>query len=241
MPLEVSIFNQDEMARLLVALGAELNLPTKLSIQLADGAKSFHVTTLDHVRLLSSKVEVAKIPSNTFSRSFTSDSPPPTDQGPAWKTDLIRLVLEVENHPRKVDATTTSHTQSDSHLDEMKTYYDGLIDVMLMRQAQTGAEAFEASGSSVDRLQQICPCIEVTQCPSDSDSDYVWESDPEFYRHTLGSRPDLSVQYDELYAACATGDDAKIQRLCLPQPGHKPSKDLLPISVYWGQSNTGEV
>jgi hypothetical protein len=48
-------------------------------------------------------------------------------------------------------------------------------------------------------------------------------------------------EYNELYEACYAGDDAKIQKLCLPAEGasDKDKKRLLNISVFIDDNTLG--
>lgn len=52
-----------------------------------------------------------------------------------------------------------------------------------------------------------------------------------FYRHDY-IPASLNASYDDLYEACFTGDNDKIQQLCLPLEGSEIASTLLSMSVY---------
>ena len=253
MPLEVAVAKHDEVARLLVVLGAELNLPTQYSLN--DFGRNSQFTILDYLRVASSEVnEVVtrkKVEDGSLEDNEDDHSAPPAgahtieDKGsvaddPAWKTEIRRLVLEFEaSSTVQANIAAQVKQQNAHHLDETKEYIDELATLMVAHDAKSSVEVFRAAQSSNNVLEKLRENINVINPYADA---YVRGARrAKFHKHGFGPCQDLASQYEELYTACWTGDDAKIKQLCLPNDAEQSSNAPLQISVHWGDGSSGRL
>lgn len=259
MPIETALANYDESVRLLIALGADLNLPTRESLRWGE-SRDNQYTPLDYARMVGDKIKEiksaepnhsssTKVSDGTFlmilsrtSRMFANMIPgtvatvPKNESEPAWKTACSEIIDKYEEFHK--GNTTTSHYRQGPFLDEIKAYYDEAAELMEARQAKASAEIWKSSISDESRMKTI----------KDRLQNHFWFNYQsytrfappfQFFRHGLGNRIELNALYEELYEACWNGDNAKIRKLCLPQVGRKSQETPLQISVQWGTNYQG--
>ena len=268
MPLEVALAKYDEVAHLLVALGAEVNLPTRESLRYGGDNRDNHYTYLDYAQAMISKLEEAKNPKSTTQSTTTSafgtgrhrltrrqraiasadrgDAAAPADETdneqPAWKVELLKIHQQVEQLEREKSKTTSQIHQPQAFIDEIKNYYNDVAELLSSHQGKSGAEIFKSKLANEQRLQTLKSRLN-TYHHSTYTPIYGLNHPLRFYRHgyfeNSSMRAKLSERYEELYAACWSGNNAKIQRLCLPQVSQKETP--LQISVHWGDNWRGEL
>lgn len=235
MPVETALANYDEVVHLLIALGAEINLPTKESLRWGADNRDTHFTALDYARIVISKVDE----SVKFSESNAAPAHSkiiPVQNSPQWKLDFIDVANKYGEEQSKSAGTWGNYQQVD-YLDEVKTYFDEVAEDLLAHQAKTGGEVFKSKMPNDVRIKPIADRFSRHYRPMRLQN-YGLNWPFAFERHMLGARPALDARYEELFEACWSGDNLKIQKLCIPQPGRK-SDPPLQISVHWGDKWRG--
>lgn len=259
MPIETALANCDESVRLLIALGADLNLPTRESLRWGDNRDNQY-TPLDYARMVSDKIKEikssepdhsssAKVSDGTFpmilsrtSRMFANMIPgtvatvPKNESEPAWKTACSEIIDKYEEFHK--GNTTTSHYRQEPFLDEIKAYYDEAAELLVASQAKAGAQIWKSDIPGESRIKTMRNRLQNYYWPTPNS--YSGFAPPfQFFRHRLGNRIELNALYEELYEACWNGDNTKIRKLCLPQLGCKSQETPLQISVQWGTNYQG--
>ena len=271
MPLEVAMSNYDEVAHFLIALGAEVNLPTKNSLQCAGENRDEHYTALDYARVIVSRIEEAQNPvaqttvtqhaaMNTgttrrirlghlgrggiFGGAHHTLGSTDTDT-PVWKTELRKIVADYEKaqKERNPEPTYAVHHQTE-YLDELKEYFDEVATTLQAHQGKPGGDVFRGkmSDNGDARLRPL-----ENRLPRYYKSNYTYIStlsSPGFHRHGMnegsGMIAELAARYEELFVACWSGNNTKIQKLCLPQQTGKNQETPLQISCHWGDNFRGQ-
>lgn len=262
MPIEVALGNYDDVVTLLAALGADLNMPTKDSLRYGNDIRDNHYTPLDWTRAAREKLVEAK--SNDPSRTkTTNDNAPaatavlgttgllggglhntamtallpalPNPEASAWKTEFSDMVKTYD----KVQAEKSAQTSvQGANIDDLKAYFEEMSDVLVAAQAKYGDEVWKSQeGTHNQRMSLVKSRINAFWWPSQNST--AIQKPFLFFRHGLGNRVELNALYEELYTACWSGDNAKIRKLCLPQPGRKVQDLPLQISVHWGNNWQG--
>jgi hypothetical protein len=252
MPVEIALNNYDEAVHLLVSLGAEVNLPTKESVRYGGDDRENHFTCLDYAHTLLSKLEEG-ILATTAARTVLTASPDssaivlPTSADPStptWKTELLQIAKQAEKVQRATNKSHVRNNCSEAFLEEIKAYLDGVVELLTSNGGKSGAEVFGAKVENNVRLQRLKKRMHKYYAPNYGSYSYGLKQPFDFHRHGgnegSGMRLELADRYAELYAACWSGNNAKIQRLCLPSKGQKVTETPLQISVHWGNRYSGE-
>ena len=277
MPLEVAMNNYDEVAHLLIALGAEVNLPTRNSLRCAGENRDEHYTALDYARAIVSKIEQAqpKKPEKPVAQTtFTQDAVDstshmqlaPLGRGlrlltaartqlglidtdadmPVWQTELKKIVADYEKAQKEKKVKPNYANRQTEYLDELKEYFDEVATTLQAHQGKPGGDVFRGkmSDSGDARLRPL-----ESRLPWYFKSNYSYNSayrligPLRFHRHGMnegsGMIAELMARYRELFVACWSGNNAKIQKLCLPQQTGKNQETPLQISCHWGDNHHG--
>jgi hypothetical protein len=216
MPVEVAIACHDDVLELLVALGADVNLPTKQA-KLHRQSPSYHRSLLDWVRF------AIQSTSNDISRKQSVKA---KSEGPAvsaWKGYHADLVRANEIVKEKQSASTKNKDQVLLELTETKDHFVDVERLLVSRHAKTWDEIYPDEKSTA--IQSSTPSTVA-----------AFEEKSRYVRLTQGYGRDFVPQhiwplYDELYEACFTGNNEKVRQLCLPTDGTKTQKHPLQISV----------
>ncbi|EKM59033.1 uncharacterized protein PHACADRAFT_205211 [Phanerochaete carnosa HHB-10118-sp] len=269
MPIEVAMANYDEVVHLLVALGAEVNLPLRESLRCAGEQRDEHYTPLDYSLAIVSKIEEAKKPeppkqiiiqrpsvpfragrrrlitasANAAINVIQNDAAPATDlETPIWKTESLKVLAEYERLQEEKITQPTNYQQT-AYLDEVQEYFNGVVATLQTHQGKRGGEVFR--GKMPDSDARLRPLE--NRLPRYYTSNYRYSfglNGPYgFHRHGMqegsGMINELAARYEELFVACWSGNNAKIQKLCLPRQSGKTQETPLQISCHWGDSYRG--
>lgn len=232
LPAETAIAKHNDVIQLLANLGADLSLGVKMS-QNSYVNDQDKVTLLNAVRLGITNVE-KEIKQVKKVSEAPSDTLLPTVDG-GWKGYVAQLKKKI----KEVQSEQNSDKQDDPwptanrlrELEELKQYFIDTERILVAHGAKTWNEAF--------------PTQKVIETPTSEDIEI--KDDPtverkNIYRlhstyYNMPAAPmHQSKLYDELYEACFSGDDAKIQQFCLPPEGSK-QKDVLQISVQTNEDD----
>jgi hypothetical protein len=217
MPVETAIARHDDVIELLVALGADVNLPTKQALQYpysSDNRRSLFDWVCYAVRWMSD--EISKKQATTESECSIV---------PGWKgyhANLLRANDIVQEKLLAKDQATTNKDQALHGLIKIKGYFVDVERLLVSRQAKTWNDLYPEEKDKSTASQSITTPSRAS--PSEGQSQYL--------RMSGGYAPQyLSSSYDELYEACFTGNNEKVQQLCLPPSGFKTQAYPLQISV----------
>jgi hypothetical protein len=247
MPVEIAMAKYDEVVRLLVALGAEVNLPTKDSLAHGGDDRDNHFTYLDWAQAIPVKLrEVKELTASLQSQRTnvsgatvtSSDSSTPT-----WKSELLKLAKEVEEAEREANKSSMPSSGPETFIDEIKEYFDSVAELLPSYGGKNGAQIFRSRMDNSQRLQGLIKRIH-TYYALNYNHNFGLNMPHTFWRcgcdEGSGMRSELVARYEELYAACWSGNNAKIQRMCVPQKEQQATETPLQIAVQWGDRWRGE-
>ena len=270
MPLEVALGNCDEVARLLIALGVDLNLPTRESLRYSADQRDWHYTALDYARMVITKVDEAKackpqltakpaggmflgMPRAVLGMPHAVLGMP---RAVSSRIQDIGMTAPVNEEPtwktefskiaaeyQKAYAKVNGSVtvhQQVAYLDEIKAYYDEVSELLVANQAKSATDIWKSDKSSQSKIHDWKQRLQSYYWPNQYAHNTGFNPPFQFFRHGLSSRDELNALYEELYTACWDGDNAKIRKLCLPLPGRKSPDLPLQISVQWGNHWQGK-
>lgn len=209
LPIEIALRQCDEVISLLAALGADVDVPIKMSNTSYTQRLSLLQWTAKAVSLLSSKISPKPIQA--------PDDLPDSPAGDTWSQ--YRAYLATVLPHSKIEDTgsggsralyqvprNAARTLEGVYASAAKDYLTFAESVLRAH----GATLPEGASTS----EQPATCGMGTQTPLTSQgSGYIRHG-----KYTTTPVPvHLKVYYDELYEACWKGDDASIQELCLPE------------------------
>ncbi|KAJ7058898.1 ankyrin repeat protein [Mycena amicta] len=217
-PIEAALSRRDGVVRLLVALGAPINLGVKAALGRYSRAESRR-TYLDWVRYAQRKVDEDQ-------KHKTPQTPVPAESLSGWQAYLDECV--------KNEQYTGDDERSKQYL-ALKAYFADMEGVLLDNGAKSWSEVYPEHQSAAleQKLNQFGPGEGVSY-------------PVRYWRMTGGGamkRVDhaLEAVYDELYEACFNGDNETIQKLCVAPPSGMPLQISVVVAEhtqnqYW---NTG--
>ncbi|KAH9944572.1 ankyrin [Amylocystis lapponica] len=205
MPVEAAIANYDEIVHLLVAAGAEVNLPTLNSC-----TQRQETNVLNWVRwalgsatayLERSVEELQRLTGTAIIRS--SEPKTAEEIAQAW-------MPEIKEYLEAVDKSLVAHGAT---LSETPVNVSG-----------ERARPVTPQPAILEKTLETRPLKSLDLCYNRMQN--LWNSSP--------APSHLTALYDELFEACLVGDNAKIQSLCLPKEGAPPKDNLLQIATTFG-------
>ncbi|KAJ7066903.1 ankyrin repeat protein [Mycena belliarum] len=231
-PVETALGRHDDIVRLLVDLGADINVGVKKALA-ANSSSEDRRTLVDWVQfaLAALKIQIAKLDDALN----PPESLPQTL--PGWKGFLATHFANAKMKMFKAKNASKAYMPEGTWQEiqrakwiDIRDYYSDMEKFLLERGAKPWSAVYPDSVSTardavVDRFSGRAFGLN----PSDNQAKY--------YRMRGGYGNQDAVLafqdalYDELYEACFTGANEKIQELCLP--AEKPKKDvtLLQIAV----------
>lgn len=237
-PLEVALAHLDEVAHLLVALGADVNELVR------QGLEGFRITYLDFARLSVQKAmdfkdrAVSSVPT-AVSNLFATNNPAASSlEPPVWKRELQKIIAVCNDVQAKQN---TAELTQKMFVDETTTYFNDMSSLFTSVGGKTGGELKDLDDEQESaRLKSLQFFIHDVPGQYYKPSTHVLGyGEPQFFRHTKGSpqagmHSALVKLYDELFTACYTGNNHRIQQLCMPHSSQKTEDTPLQISVHWG-------
>jgi len=236
--LETAIQVNDDVVQLLLALGAPPNIALKSSLGKYVESRGRR-TILDRVEYAINYVtkQIQKLETSKATSRMDVDKKSRKKSFKAFLKNWQKSQVDSKDTQWQENKAKREDLRKLGAFKDAKTYLEEVRRLLKARGAKTWNDVY--------------PDVESTAKPnhsgdyeSDSDSDHDDEKKSEetsyLYITTEYSRqfvPQHMVSdYDELYEACYAGDDAKIQKLCLPAEGagdkDKDKKRLLNISVF---------
>ncbi|PPQ73506.1 hypothetical protein CVT24_007652 [Panaeolus cyanescens] len=219
-PFETALANFDDVVQLLLPLGVPINLGVQCSHgEYAEGKE--RRTILDYVRyaLHNYKRQIKEletpVPSDTAMKRTSSFKAFLA----SWKKDLLTTTKKQRVNASDERDTMLRNTKG------AKDYYEEVERLLTARGAKTWSEVYpdeESTAKSTDANENW----DRNQYKEKGALYFLLESNSAVPQHLVKS-------YDQLYEACFTGNDKKVQELCLPSSitGAKNRTRPLNISV----------
>ncbi|KAK0231589.1 hypothetical protein IW262DRAFT_1489758 [Armillaria fumosa] len=213
-PIEIALAGRDDILKFLIAVGAEMNIGTKCSVQRYTQDK---YSLLDWVH---------------FAQSWTNEQIQAMDE--SNETSTLAGTHKTWCGFRDqlfADLKQGAESHKKNERDEERFNY-------LDAKCYLADTEFFLSLKGAKTWNEIFPDKPITN--KDFDTDSMDSSvDKERYCQVSGISygrdyipAGLNALYDDLYEACFTGDNDKIQQLCLPPEGSEIANTLLSMSVY---------
>lgn len=211
-PAETALSRHDDVLSLLVALGANVDLGIKLGIDNTYATAS-HLSLLDWVRIAERGLSQQIL---TKEQSVLLSEPQPNSTVDAnWKGCYGASLQELKTAQSKKAFSNSleDHAKTLHEMYGIKDYLGEVEQLLVEHNARTWSELYpdQLPGFVAGQFQLPTPVHDVV-----APSTYMY--------HGVGYSPlwvpkHLTAVYDELYEACFTGDNAKIQQLCFPPNG----------------------
>jgi ankyrin repeat protein len=206
-PLEVAIARQDDLAQLLISLGAEVDTGISQALFHQYSSATDWRSIMDWVQWA-----IASISQEAEVKTVA-----PASSSSSWKQFHANILNPKKgvDHANKVPGDESKKT----------------VDLLDYFRNIEGLLAARGAGSWNDIYPDKPSAAQITAAANQ----YAGNNHPWSYLlitprgSTEGVPRHLNVAYDELYEACFTGDNKKVQQLCLPQDGSDANESLLNI------------
>ncbi|KAJ7165671.1 ankyrin repeat protein [Mycena crocata] len=246
-PLETALSRHDDIVRLLVDLGAEVNIGVKRALSL-NSRTDDRRTLLDWVQYALTWLaeQISEMDKKINPPAEIAD----TESLSGWKGYLAKYFADIQIKAAEAKKTAPNLTTPRweetrrSKLIDVREYYADMEKFLLERGAKSWSSVYPdiVSTASDPKMNQfgtssfesgLLGSLLGRRGRANADGDvkywrktnsYNQEQVPEF----------LNPLYDELYEACFTGSNERIQELCLPAGTPKNNATLLQISVATG-------
>ncbi|KAJ6579649.1 ankyrin repeat protein [Mycena vulgaris] len=232
-PVETALCRHDDIVRLLADLGAETNVGVKRALT-ANSRPEDRRTLVDWVQYALTTLEIQ------ISELDNSINPPKVTASealPGWKGHLATCISEAAAKTakyRKSNGVSYEETRR-AKLIEIREYFTDMEKFLLERGAKPWSVVYPDNVSTafdpkINQFGNIAPSSLFGRRGNKSTGGI------NYYR-LAGSYNQEAVPafqdalYDELYEACFTGANEKIQELCLPAGNPKKNATLLQIAV----------
>jgi hypothetical protein len=241
--LETAIQKDDDVVQLLLALGAPPNLALNSSLGKYLESRDRR-TILDWVEFAINHVtkQITKLEASRATSRMNVDKKSRKKSFKAFIKNWRKSQVDVKETQRHEKEAKRDDRRKLGAFKDAKGYFEEVRRLLNARGAKTWNDVY--------------PDIESTASPNysgdyesdlDSDDDDEKKSEETAYLYITTEYSRQSVpqhmvsEYDELYEACYAGDDAKIQKLCLPAEGagDKDKKRPLNISVLIDDKTLG--
>lgn len=206
-PLEVAIARRDDLAQLLISLGAEVDIGISQALFHQYSSATSWRSIIDWVRWA-----IASISQQTEVKTVA----PASTSLLSWK----RFHASILDAKKTVD---NANKIAEKKTNDLLTYLRNIEGLLAARGARSWNDIYPDKPSAAPTTAVANP--------------HAWNNHSWSYvLIVLRGSPDgvpghLNAAYDELYEACFTGDNKKVQQLCLPQDGSDPNQSLLNIFV----------
>ncbi|SJL01059.1 uncharacterized protein ARMOST_04375 [Armillaria ostoyae] len=213
-PIEIALAGRDDILKFLIAVGAEMNIGTKRSVQRYTQHK---YSLLDWVRFAQSwtdkQIQAIDESNETSALAETRRT---------WCGFRDQLFADLkqaaESHKKnKRDEERFNYLDAKGYLADTESF-------LLSKGAKTWNEIFPDKPITNNDL-------DADALDSSGDKERYCQFPGIYYRHDY-IPASLNASYDDLYEACFTGNNDKIQQLCLPPEGSEITNTLLSMSVH---------
>ncbi|KZT09270.1 ankyrin [Laetiporus sulphureus 93-53] len=232
MPVESVLGRQDdslEWLALVMALGAAVSLPTRDAAQNTKNswAADRRITLIDWVRCAIRAIEDQLQHLEKRAESVASDELDKWASTLGWKAEVGKIVRQFRAQQECATLQKPDPVADKERLRRAKEYFGAVEDLMVSHGAKTWDELYpdnKAGLGARDYFNNNSSYILHVQ----NSSDLHYERRQGTWQ-TTAVLTHLTARYDELFEACANGDNAKVQKLCLPKQGNKSQEQPLQI------------
>ncbi|KAH6890099.1 ankyrin repeat protein [Coprinopsis sp. MPI-PUGE-AT-0042] len=234
MPLETAISIHDDVAQLLLASGAAYNLAIKQGVTYyaSEGDRGTIKDWVDHA-ILSVDYQIEKLETVVVAKPKREGTPMVTP----WKQHFMSLQEPEDDEPTNVDTEAVGNYELQmaydraKELQEWKSTREYLSDIQRLLSARS-AKGWEELFPDVKRIPWTPPSKPAVEYPEDEEEKntdkYIYNTN----RYRSNPVPEhLNAAYDDLFDACFTGNDARIEELCLPAKAGEDVKAPLNVNV----------
>ncbi|KAG5637903.1 hypothetical protein H0H81_002731 [Sphagnurus paluster] len=216
-PVETAIAKNDDIAELLIALGAEFNVPIRQS-RGDNSDNTWRRTIIDWVRFgvafMTKKIEDAKTTAEESKEAISATG---------WKKYHANMVKDDRASQNEMAAQRNHAFTQDRKYQDSLNYLVDIERVLVAHGAKAWNDLYPEKPSTAT--------IGVNQTQyrhqNSPASGYVLLSKSQYGSNNFVP-PSLCPAYDELYEACFVGENKKIEHLCLPQ---EESKETTPLNI----------
>ncbi|KAK7062773.1 hypothetical protein VNI00_000262 [Paramarasmius palmivorus] len=249
--LEAAFACYDDVFQLLVPLHATINAPIKASKGRYDESVD-KMTLLDWARYGIRHInrELKKIDEETDNIGPLQE----VQTQPGLKGYYAKYLNDNGDSPRiytdqEIEERKEEREERRLKWSQLKTYFSDIERLLVSREAKTYAELFPLEKS--DKNRDDFDDEKSEPVGNDESAKEESEKQPTRYRYITEAQygtgnlvpSHLSEAYDELFEACMKGDNATVQRLCLPAEETQTNQTPLQITVQLSHptngSNTG--
>ena len=219
--LETAIHEDDDVVQVLLALGAPPNLALKSSLGNYVESRDRR-TILDWVEFAINHVtrQIKKLETSMATSRMNVDKKSRKKSFKTFLKNWRTSQVDVKDTQRHEKEAKRDGRQKLGAFKDAKAYFEQVRRLLKARGAKTWNDVHPDTESTASPNHSGDDASEVA---SDDDDEKNSEETAYLYITTGYSRqfvPQHMVsEYDELYEACYAGDDAKIQKLCLPAEG----------------------
>ncbi|KAF9266483.1 ankyrin [Marasmius fiardii PR-910] len=249
-PLEVALATHSDAAHLLISLGVKVDIATKLALQALRryGSKDQKKSLLEWVQFAiheasSSLEKLESQPENT-------EAPKIGEKPSPWKAYCIDHLKLLKPKPRKdvkeLEAEKERTEEQRLIWKNIKAYFTDAERLLLARNAKTYKEIYPTDTDAPEPQKFFSfSAVAVPTLEATGENSVKYEHMSQYNWNSRGSPvPQHQVaEYDELFEACLVGDNATIQRLCVPDAEGDVGRSALQITVMVphadGYSQTG--
>jgi len=245
-PLEVAVRNQDDIAKLLLALGAPADFGLRRSLVTYANIRDrrtlkdwvdFAVLSITHSiedKEASDTVLVSK------AMDIDSAKLEEEETKTGWKgfyegyVTSLRMPEDKKAAEKRLDQVARSAKEELERLGDIKQFLLELQSHLEKRGAKAWKEAYPLI--ETEATLPVKPIVakfekQVIGAKKTRDTSYVYLGISSYHRQNVPEH--LTDHYDELFEACFAGDNDKIQRLCLPVEGQGATiaKNTPPLNI----------
>ncbi|KAJ7476865.1 ankyrin repeat protein [Mycena galericulata] len=237
-PVETALSRHDYIVRLLADIGAEINIGLKRAL-VPNSRPEDRRTLVDWVQyaLTQLAVMIAEIDGNINPAEISAAD----SVLPGWEGYLASYLAKSRIEKAKANQGNQWEVTRRANLLDVQKYYTDMEKFLLERGAKPWSAVYPdsvttASDPIINQFGKIVP----TRLGR-SRTNALGEG-PKYYRmtDTYGQEqvPEfLNVRYDELFEACFTGANEKIEELCLP--AGNPKNDVTPLQITVSLADVG--
>ncbi len=229
-PLELALKQNDDIAQLLIALGATVDFGLKKSLNQSKQSYDYDANAVR--RTLKDWVEfgikdiaagIAKVeyPVSSPMDEVTSELPKSS-----WLIHLKGIEDSLKNPDVKVDTSKSVADEKQDRLGKLKETRQLLVEIQTAlseRHAKTWRELYPDNVEPVTVPGATTTVNTIPSLPpiSKPEREYTYtymSGDSHYYSRDQSVPQHLHESYDDLYEACYLGDNEKIREFCLPDP-----------------------
>ncbi len=245
-PVEVALGQNDDIAQLIISLGATIDFGLKRSLEGRSSSRTVKRTVKDWIEfgLKELTERISKQDSELSEPAITPTVPQPVDSP---KTGWKAYVKEYEDR-LKASSTGTAAAKMEAkkraleELTDAKEFLSEVQEILSKHNAKSWYALYPSTETEEPKAQNNSSIQPSSPIP-EQEWVYVNLSIGRFSFSAERVPQHLVAAYDELYEACYNGDNEKIQKLCLPdcEPeanGVEEGESPLNISVRYVAKTT---